>query len=99
VEEILPRAAALELGLAHARAWARPSFWPTRAGNEHARDRAHWCHGAPGAILLFARAHEVLGGEGGGGYLPAALRVGEAVWARGLLRKGPGACRGVAGNA
>lgn len=32
-------------------------------------------------------------------YLAAALRAGELVWQRGLLKKGPGLCHGVAGNA
>jgi hypothetical protein len=32
-------------------------------------------------------------------YLAAALRAGELVWQRGLLRKGPGLCHGVSGNA
>jgi hypothetical protein len=39
---------------------------------------------------------QVLGGES---YLPAALRAGELVWQRGLLKKGPGLCHGVSGNA
>ena len=59
------------------------------------RDReplVHWCHGATGAVFLLCRAHEVLGAAR---YLEAALRSGEAVWERGLLRKGPGACHGV----
>ena len=32
-------------------------------------------------------------------YLQAAVRCGEVVWARGLLRKGYGLCHGAAGNA
>ena len=32
-------------------------------------------------------------------YLDAAVRCGEVVWKRGLLRKGYGICHGVAGNA
>lgn len=31
--------------------------------------------------------------------MPAALRAGELVWQRGLLKKGPGLCHGVSGNA
>eukprot|EP00887_Chlorella_sp_A99_P007482 scaffold2.g7482.t1 len=59
------------------------------------RDReplAHWCHGTTGAVFLLCKAHEVLGAPE---HLAAALRSGEAVWERGLLRKGPGACHGV----
>jgi len=32
-------------------------------------------------------------------YLPAAVRAGELVWQQGLLKKGPGLCHGVSGNA
>jgi hypothetical protein len=39
---------------------------------------------------------KVLGEES---YLPAALRAGELVWQRGLLKKGPSLCHGVSGNA
>ena len=31
-------------------------------------------------------------------YLQAARKAGELVWQRGLLKKGPGLCHGVAGN-
>jgi hypothetical protein len=58
----------------------------------------HWCHGAPGAVFLWCAAHEVLGGADAA-YLRAAERAGELVWARGLLKKGPGLCHGVSGNA
>ncbi len=58
-------------------------------------------HPSAGAVFLFCKAHEQLGGSGsdGGAYLAAAERSGEAVWERGLLRKGPGSCHGVSGNA
>ena len=55
----------------------------------------HWCHGAPGVIATLAAAHGVWGGER---YLAAAVTAGEAVWRRGLLRKGLGLCHGTAGN-
>jgi hypothetical protein len=84
-------------------------FWPTRALPRADKEPlVHWCHGSAGAVFLMAQAHEALGGGGGGGggeaaaaseWLRAALRAGEAVWERGLLRKGPGACHGVSGNA
>ncbi|PNH06704.1 LanC-like protein 1, partial [Tetrabaena socialis] len=56
----------------------------------------HWCHGAPGAVLLWCKAHEVLGDVS---YLEAAERAGEVVWQLGLLRKGHGLCHGTSGNA
>jgi hypothetical protein len=39
---------------------------------------------------------QVLGDQA---YLSAAERAGELVWQRGLLKKGPGLCHGVSGNA
>eukprot|EP00879_Flechtneria_rotunda_P018774 GHRR01019707.1.p1 GENE.GHRR01019707.1~~GHRR01019707.1.p1 ORF type:complete len:234 (+),score=71.21 GHRR01019707.1:928-1629(+) len=56
----------------------------------------HWCHGAPGAVFLWCKAYEVFSHQS---YLDAALRASEVVWQRGLLKKGPGLCHGVAGNA
>jgi hypothetical protein len=47
----------------------------------------HWCHGATGAVFLLCKAYEQLGNME---YLEAALRSGQAVWERGLLKKGPG---------
>lgn len=47
----------------------------------------HWCHGAPGAIYLFAKAYIVYGDER---YLNACVLAGELVWKKGLLKKGPG---------
>ncbi|KAF8057122.1 LanC-like protein 3 [Scenedesmus sp. PABB004] len=74
-----------------------PSAAPLPAGGAARHEPlVHWCHGAPGAVYLFATAWEVLREPA---HLAAALRAGEAVWARGLLRKGPGLCHGVAGNA
>ena len=42
-------------------------------------------------------AHQVWGCETDK-YLVSARRGGEAVWSRGLLKKGLGLCHGVAGN-
>eukprot|EP00878_Enallax_costatus_P024698 GHUV01026378.1.p1 GENE.GHUV01026378.1~~GHUV01026378.1.p1 ORF type:complete len:230 (+),score=71.86 GHUV01026378.1:815-1504(+) len=56
----------------------------------------HWCHGAPGAVYLFSKAYEVFGEHA---YFDAAVRAGELVWQQGLLKKGPGLCHGVSGNA
>ncbi|PRW44886.1 lanC 3 isoform X3 isoform A [Chlorella sorokiniana] len=71
--------------------------YPTQMGPWRDREPlVHWCHGATGAVLLFCKAHEQLGDPV---YLAAAQRSGEAVWQRGLLKKGPGACHGVSGSA
>jgi hypothetical protein len=61
----------------------------------------HWCHGSTGAVFLWTKAAAVLeaGGVAGDGvFARAAVRAAEAVWHRGLLRKGPGLCHGVGGN-
>ncbi|XP_030030233.2 lanC-like protein 3 [Manduca sexta] len=55
----------------------------------------HWCHGAPGTIYLMAKAYLVFKDKK---FLDACIRAGEVVWQKGLLRKGPGICHGVAGN-
>jgi len=68
--------------------------FPSSKGND--KDRlVHWCHGAPGVIHLLLIAHQVWGGEE---YLSAALKAGNQVWERGLLKKGNGLCHGTAGN-
>lgn len=56
----------------------------------------HWCHGAPGAVHLMVKAYQVFGKDK---YLSAAVKCGDVIWRRGLLKKGYGVCHGVAGNA
>ena len=56
----------------------------------------HWCHGAPGVVYLLAKAYLTWKDEK---YLQAMRRCGDLIWHKGLLRKGPGICHGVAGNA
>ncbi|GIL63572.1 hypothetical protein Vafri_17613 [Volvox africanus] len=51
----------------------------------------HWCHGAPGAVFMWCKAHQVFGDPA---YLSAARRAGEVVWQLGLLKKGHGLCHG-----
>ncbi|CAG5036013.1 unnamed protein product [Parnassius apollo] len=55
----------------------------------------HWCHGAPGTIYLMAKAYLIFNDPR---FLESCIRVGDLVWQKGLLRKGPGICHGVAGN-
>eukprot|EP01006_Ploeotia_vitrea_P035455 TRINITY_DN65877_c10_g2_i2.p1 TRINITY_DN65877_c10_g2~~TRINITY_DN65877_c10_g2_i2.p1 ORF type:complete len:575 (-),score=266.62 TRINITY_DN65877_c10_g2_i2:459-1985(-) len=64
--------------------------YPTVDGDASSSSRDYmvqWCHGAPGAVILFCKAFEVLGDMA---YLNEAKAAGEVVWQRGLLRKGPG---------
>ncbi|GLV43553.1 uncharacterized protein CBL_04095 [Carabus blaptoides fortunei] len=65
----------------------------TARSEEH--ELVHWCHGAPGTVYLMARAYIVFGDEK---YLQSCEKCAELVWIKGLLRKGPGICHGVAGN-
>ncbi|KAG7301284.1 hypothetical protein JYU34_014205 [Plutella xylostella] len=55
----------------------------------------HWCHGAPGMVYLMAKAFLVMKDRL---YLDACIKAADLVWEKGLLRKGPGICHGVAGN-
>ena len=48
-----------------------------------------------GVVYMFARAYKVWGDDR---YLQACIRCGELTWQKGLLRKGPGICHGVAGS-
>lgn len=55
----------------------------------------HWCHGATGVMYLLAKSYMVWKEEK---YLQATLRCGDLLWKKGLLRKGPGICHGIAGS-
>ncbi|XP_047480852.1 lanC-like protein 2 isoform X1 [Penaeus chinensis] len=67
---------------------------PSSLSNESDR-LIHWCHGAPGAVFLFAKAYQVFNERS---YLEHALKAGESIWERGLLKKGYGLCHGSSGN-
>lgn len=55
----------------------------------------HWCHGAPGAIYLLIKAYIIFKDDR---YLNACTRAADLIWERGLLKKGPGICHGIAGS-
>lgn len=55
----------------------------------------HWCHGAPGAIYLLAKAYLMFRDPR---YLAACIKASDLVWRKGLLLKGPSICHGIAGN-
>lgn len=62
----------------------------------------HWCHGAPGHILLLTKAYELYSSDNPdeSSYLQMAQTISQKViYPRGLLRKGVGLCHGIAGNA
>ena len=71
--------------------------YPPTPGERHddRNELVHWCHGAPGVVYLLVKAYLIWKDEK---YLQAALRCGELTWQKGLLRKGPGICHGVAGK-
>lgn len=72
--------------------------YPAAAGDDPSvADRlVHWCHGAPGFVSLFTKAHECYGDAK---YKDAALAAAQCVWGRGLLKKGISVCHGITGNA
>lgn len=55
----------------------------------------HWCHGAPGCIYPMMKAYEMYSDKK---YLKSACLASDAIWKRGLLKKGYGLCHGAAGN-
>jgi hypothetical protein len=56
----------------------------------------HWCHGLPGHVMLFVKAHMLFGTSR---YLSAVERGCDKIVRLGALRKGLGLCHGVCGNA
>lgn len=58
-------------------------------------DLVHWCHGAPGIIYLMAKAYIIWNELK---YLTSCETMTDIIWKKGLLKKGPGICHGVAGN-
>lgn len=56
----------------------------------------HWCHGAPGAIHFLLKAYQHFNDNK---YLDGCKKAADLIWQNGLLRKGPGICHGIAGNA
>ncbi|XP_026461731.1 lanC-like protein 3 homolog [Ctenocephalides felis] len=59
------------------------------------KELVHWCHGGPGVVYLMAKAYLTYKDDK---YLLSCLKTGDLVWNKGLLRKGPGICHGVAGS-
>ena len=65
--------------------------------NNNKSDRlVHWCHGAPGLVLLLILAARFFRNPV---YLDQAKDITRLViWPRGLLKKGVGLCHGISGN-
>ncbi|VDL83369.1 unnamed protein product [Nippostrongylus brasiliensis] len=79
------------LGAAHGLA----GILQTALGERGDDQLVHWCHGAAGVILLCLTLWKRYGDQK---YFKAALRCGELIWNKGVLKKGPGICHGVGGN-
>ncbi|XP_070164117.1 lanC-like protein 2 isoform X2 [Polyergus mexicanus] len=68
--------------------------FPSSIGNPSDK-LVQWCHGAPGISILFCLAYKIFEDST---FLDTAIRCGEVIWERGLLKKGYSICHGVAGN-
>jgi len=55
----------------------------------------HFCHGATGVVIVYASAYNLYKDNA---FLNAALKAGEHIWNKGILRKGNGICHGISGN-
>ena len=83
-----------------------------RSRRPEEEELVHWCHGAPGTVYLLARAFLVWRDEKymaalrsvsacehhKSSYDLILRKAADLCWERGLLRKGPGICHGVAGS-
>jgi Lanthionine synthetase C-like protein len=77
--------------------WPSGNLYSSIESSQKQDRLVHWCHGAPGHVLLLKQAAGVFGETR---YLEMAKRIAsDVVWQRGLLRKGVGLCHGIAGNA
>ncbi|KAL1494176.1 hypothetical protein ABEB36_009818 [Hypothenemus hampei] len=56
----------------------------------------HWCHGAGGVFYLMAKSYLVFKEDK---YLQSCKKMADLIWKKGILKKGPGLCHGVSGNA
>ncbi|XP_070568983.1 lanC-like protein 3 [Ptychodera flava] len=72
-----------------------PAVDETQSRRPAEHELVHWCHGAPGVVYMMAKAYLTWKEEK---YLQACLRCGQLTWQKGLLRKGPGICHGIAGS-
>ncbi|KAL1745748.1 hypothetical protein HDZ31DRAFT_81726 [Schizophyllum fasciatum] len=79
--------------------------WPSKAPAHLAysvNELLQWCHGAPGVIMLLSRALQHPSAANHARRIPSVLqaidRAANLVYRHGVLRKGLGACHGVAGS-
>ncbi|CAL8083675.1 unnamed protein product [Calicophoron daubneyi] len=97
-EELVRRSLAYMIQVTPANTGNLPSATDEVSGRYRRSDSqllVHWCHGATGAVLAYARAYVLWKDPL---YLNECRRCADTVWERGLLKKGPGICHGVAGS-
>jgi hypothetical protein len=69
--------------------------FPSSISKSEKDELVHFCHGATGAVYLYALAYTVFKDEK---FMKIMLKCGETIWERGLLKKGNGICHGIVGN-
>ena len=87
-------------GYYNSRVRLRPAAASSSVAESNGRDTkrlVQWCHGSPGAVFLCSSAL-CLDPDDARPRQEAVLAA-EVVWREGLLRKGPGLCHGIGGNA
>lgn len=55
----------------------------------------HFCHGATGSVFLYTLAYILFKDDT---MLQIAIKAGNTIWERGILKKGNGVCHGISGN-
>lgn len=63
--------------------------------SESSDEVVHFCHGGSGAVPMLCTAYRVMNEPI---YLEAAIKTGNDIWDRGLIKKGRGLCHGISGN-
>ena len=69
----------------------------SKSGSENDK-LVQFCHGSPGVIFTYLKASEIFPKDAAR-YLNMAEKCADAIWRRGILRKGYGLCHGTSGNA
>ncbi|WVQ67897.1 uncharacterized protein L199_006102 [Kwoniella botswanensis] len=72
--------------------------FPSSLESSGGKELVQFCHGNPGLILVLGEGCKLFG-KRKNDWMEVAVRAGEVVWEKGLLRKGVGLCHGISGNA
>ncbi|WWC93958.1 hypothetical protein V866_000796 [Kwoniella sp. B9012] len=71
---------------------------PSSLESSGGKELVQFCHGNPGLILVLVEGCKLFD-DRKDDWMEVAVRAGEVVWEKGLLRKGVGLCHGISGNA